>query len=148
MVVDIAAQTKKAVREALHADRTAPDYFVKAPLVIDCTDDADDFTASVTHDRREATIIDHYDQGKLAYVSGLHGRSKDYAMRKLRERYSVLDRETTSELECLLRDWRSERNRLPTQQRKPPGNFDGGVEIILPLRGIRLKYDVSCLMVV
>lgn len=148
MVVDIAAQTKKAVRDALRADRTAQDYFVKSLLVIDCTDDADDFTASVTHDRRQATIIDRYDEGKLTYVSGLYGRSKDYAMRKLRERYAVLDRETTSELERLLRDWQSERNRLPTQLRKPPGNLDGGVEIILPLRGIRLKYDLSCLMVV
>jgi len=51
-------------------------------------------------------------------------------------------------LERLLRDWQAERTRQPTQLRKPPGNLDGGVEIILPLRGIRLKYDLSCLMVV
>jgi hypothetical protein len=148
MADDIAAQTKRAVRDALRADRTAPDYFVKAPLVIDCTDDADNFTAAVTHDRRQATIIDRYEQGKLTYVSELFGQSKDYALRKLRERYAVLDRETTSELERLLRDWQTERNRLPTQQRKPPGSLDGGIEIILPLCGIRLKYDLSCLMVV
>lgn len=148
MIVDIAAQTKKAVRDALSADRTVPDYFVKAPLVIDCTADTEDFTASVTHDRRQATIVDRYDQGQLSYVSELYGRGKDYAMRKLRERYAVLDRETTSALERVLADWQSERNRSPTQLRRPPGNLDGGVEIILPLRGIRLKYDLACLMVV
>lgn len=69
-------------------------------------------------------------------------------MRKLRERYAVQDRETTPELERLLSDWQSERNRLPTHLRKPPGNLDGGVEIILPLRGIRPKYELSCLMIV
>jgi hypothetical protein len=148
MAVDIAAQTKKTVRDALSADRTMMDYFVKAPLVIDCTNDTEDFATSVTHDRRQATIVERYDQGKLSYVSELYGQGKDYAMRKLRERYAALDRETTSALERVLADWQSQRNRLPTQLRRPPGNLDGGVEIILPLRGIRLKYDLACLMVV
>lgn len=139
-----ASKTMKAVREALGSDRTANDYFVRAPLVIDCSDDATEFTASITHDQRQ-TMVDRYLRGDLQYVSGLYGNGKDYALRKLRERYSLLDRQTTSQLERLLSDWRSERDRLSGQLSKPPGNFDGGVEIILPLQGIRLKCDPAFL---
>lgn len=110
------------------------------------TNDAEDFVASITHDRRQV-ITERYTNGELRYVGGLRGKAKDYAMRKLRERYATLDREIVSQLERLLREWRTERGRSPEQLSKPQGNFEGGVDIVLPLNGIRLSYDLTCLMV-
>jgi hypothetical protein len=143
---ETAAETRKVVHEALRAERTARDYFVKAPLVIDCTHDSEDFAASITHERRQV-ITERYAKGELRYVSGLWGKAKDYAMRKLRQRYAELDRETVSRLERLLTDWHAERGRSPEQLSKPQGSFDGGVDIVLPLHRIRLSYDLACLSV-
>jgi hypothetical protein len=139
------ADTRKTVRRLLQAvDRNAADFFVVAPFVIDCSDDFEAFEEAVPESVRQMITSSH-EQRALRFVSGLRGGAKLYAMSKLRERFAALDRRTVSQIEALLDEWRTERDRNSTQRSKEPRSLEGGVDIILPLRGIRLSYDLACL---
>jgi hypothetical protein len=112
-----------------------------ALLVIDCRDDAAAFRSRLT-DAQIATIEQWHARGKLLSVSGLARPGHDYAIDKVRERFELLDENVRSQLRTVLQKWRAER------ERRGIGNpYESGIEIVLPVNGIRLPYDLSDLQV-
>lgn len=125
-------------------DRSAPDFFVRSPITIDCRADGEAFRAIANVE----AIRELHSWKPLLSVNALTGGARAYANAKLREHYDLLDAETRSRTREFLRDWMSEHGRAEHQASKfSTGvyNNDTGIEIALPLDGMRLPYDVSSL---
>lgn len=126
------------------ADRSAPDFFVRSPITIDCRADGEAFRAVANAD----AIRERHSLKPLLTVNALTGGARIYANAKLREHYDMLDAETRTRTRQFLREWMSEHGRAEHQaskRRDGAYNFDTGIEIALPLDGMRLPYDVSSL---
>lgn len=129
------------------ADCEASAFYAEAPFVIDCRADSASFRAALTERQRDF-IVERHAQGGLRYVSELARPGKDYAQAQLRRRHAELDRETRAEVDAFLRAWQAERGRAPGQAGKGPEQaLASGVDIILPISGIQLSYDLSCVAV-
>ncbi len=123
-------------------DQTAADFFVVAPLVIDCRDDAAGYNAAVTASQRD-TILKRYEAGKLRFVSGLLRPAHAYARQKLVERFRLLDRDAVAQVQAFLSDWSGQRGRRPDQRGRPgEDRLASGVDLLLP-GGLRLGFDLS-----
>jgi hypothetical protein len=99
-------------------------FFVDAPLVIDCRNDAEISRSRLTatqHARIEKAIA----RGNLIYVSQLARPAYDYARNKLEEQYSQLDASGRHEVRSFLDDWRLEAGRRINQPRKSRPNAFG-----------------------
>lgn len=119
-------------------------FFVDAPLVIDCRDDAETFRSRLTVTQR-ARIEMAIACGALVYVSQLARPAYAYARDKLEEQYRQLDAVGLYEVRSFLDGWRLEAGRRISQPSKSrPGAF--GIDIILPISGARLSFDISSLM--
>lgn len=122
------------------ADRNAPDFFIKPPIMIDCRADIETFRAIANID----AIRERNSWKPLEHTGDLRGAARTYAQEKLREHYNMLDADARKRTEEFLRDWMSERGRADHQRSKHgPGhqNCDSGIEIALPLDGLRLPYN-------
>lgn len=126
------------------ADRSAPDFFVKSPITIDCRADAEAFCAVANVN----AIRERNSWQPLLHVGDLRSGALAYARAKLREHYDLLDADTQKRTRQFLEDWMAERGRAGDQASKrgpDEFNFDTGIEIALPIDGMRLSYDVSSL---
>ena len=125
------------------ADTTARDFFITTPFVIDCRDDAENFKARLTEFQRDFIVYRH-GRGQLEVVGNLARPGYRYAMEKAKERYRALDKETATRLRAFFDDWRLENGRKPGQSSKVDvPNPSWGVDIILPISGIRIGYSAS-----
>jgi hypothetical protein len=124
------------------ADQSAPDFFVRAPITIDCRDDAAAFRAIANVD----ALVERSSRKPLRSVNELRGGARQYANIKLRERYDSLDAEARQRVRSFLQDWMAERGRAPNQAAKEKHNQDVGIEIALPIDDLRLQYDAVSLM--
>jgi hypothetical protein len=116
-------------------DRNAPGFLESAPFVINCLGEAAEFRTRVPP-IQQAAIEARHAKGNLSSVSELLRPARDYAMEKLRQRFEDLDPEALGQLRAVLLEWRAGRTKLGRA-------VDSGVEIILPVSGIRLAYDDS-----
>lgn len=125
-------------------DREAVDFFVVAPLVIDCRDDAAEYRTAVTDSQRD-TILKRFEAGKLQHVSQLLRPAYAYARRKIEERFRLLDRDAVARVRAFIDDWRCEKEKKPHQRSRPAEHsFATGIDVILP-GGMRLAYDLASL---
>jgi hypothetical protein len=124
------------------ADRSAPDFFVRAPITIDSRDDTAAFRAIANVD----ALVERNSSKRLRSVNELRGAARQYANAKLRERYDSLDAEARQRVRSFLQDWMAERGRAPNQEAKEKYNQDVGIEIAPPIDGLRLQYDAVSLM--
>src|SRR3569623_1673513 len=88
-------------------DRSAPDYYVKSPLVINCRDDAKAFSELVT-ERQRYWIVRDFAAGRLTSVTGLTRPSYLYARAQLRKRRAMLSDESVEALTGFLEEWRGD----------------------------------------
>jgi hypothetical protein len=124
-----------------NADRSAPDYYLISPLLINCRDDAARFDAVVTATQR-AWIVKDFASGRLKSVSGLTRPSYLYARAQLEERYALLSSDGIKTLDEFLIEWRREHRRRADQSgRQDEVASHAGIDIILPT-GTRLPYDL------
>ncbi|MES2057958.1 MAG: hypothetical protein V4564_18620 [Pseudomonadota bacterium] len=121
-------------------DRSAVDFFVSAPLVIDCSNDRAVFESQLTATQR-AFIVDSY-KARGRFVSWLARPAYNYTCEKLRERFRLLDQDAVEKVRIFLLEWRKETGRMPYQPGKS-ASLESGIDIILPIEGIRLSYDLS-----
>jgi hypothetical protein len=121
-------------------DRNANDFFVKAPIVIDCRGDKEAFNLRVSETLRAVTI-DKFSKGRLHDVSELGLPAYKYVVEKLRSRYIEFDPNGIKMVRAFLEDWRRETGRKAHQASKLlSAHPSSGIEIILPLENVR----VSC----
>lgn len=122
------------------ADRSALDFFVRPPIVIDCRADGEIFCSIANID----AIRERHSWKPLQHTGDLRGAAQEYAQAKLREHFEMLDADARKRVEQFLRDWMSERDRAGHQASKHvPGGFSShsGIELALPLDGMRLPYN-------
>lgn len=131
---------KSLLRQIDGIDRAAIDYFVTAPLLIDCRDDRANFDAALTPSQRDF-LMWQFNHQNIRFVSALARPARDYAMGKLRERYLSLDKEGLLRVRHFLQEWITEQDRGVMQKAKPEGNLSAGIDVILPYGGVRLSYD-------
>lgn len=125
-------------------DRGAKDFFQVSPLVIDCRGDAEEFRSRVG-ERQRVDIVERVERGALHYVSGLTRPARQYAREKVEERYRLLDKDAREIIDGFLEGWRAETGRQSSQSRRSRADAYG-IDIILPLSGVRLSYDLSSLL--
>lgn len=136
---------KALLAQIAACDRSAADFFVVGPLVIDCRDDAAGYNAAVTASQRD-TILKRFEAGKLRYVSDLLRPAHIYVRRKLVERFKLLDREAVAQVRTFMDDWASQRGRRPDQRPRPAEEYQAmGIDLILP-GGIRIPFVFSDLV--
>jgi len=136
--------TQKTILSMIEeADTTARDFFVTTPFLIDCRDDAENFRARLTEFQRDFIVYRH-GQGQLKVVGSLARPGWKYAMEKAQERYRALDKEAATRLRAFLDDWGLENGRQPGQSSKVDvANPSWGVDIVLPISGIRIGFSWS-----
>lgn len=135
---------KSVLTELRRQDRAAPNFFEVSPLIIDCRADAEEFRRRVS-ERQQSDIVERVERGTLEYVSGLTRPARQYAREKVEERYRSLDKDAREAVALYLEGWRTEAGRRPNQSRRTrPHAY--GIDIMLPLEGVRLSYDLPSLM--
>lgn len=135
---------KELLAQLRQISRDREDFFVEAPLVIDCRDDAETFRSQLT-DLQRAEIVEACEAGSLKYVSQLARPAREYARSKVEERRRQLDPAAWREVRSFLDEWRLEVGKRTGQPGKSrPNAF--GIDIILPVTGARLSYDISSLV--
>lgn len=135
------SEFQKALEQQLASiDPQSPAFLDSAPLCIDCRADAAAFRARLTPTQLGAIEALHA-KGGLTGVSGLARLARAYAIDQLGERFDALDGAARALVRALLSQWRAGRGTMSDT----PG-WDGGIDIILPVSGIRLSYDLSDLM--
>jgi hypothetical protein len=131
---------KEVLSTIADIDRTAVDYYVKSPLLINCRGDATAFNAQVTATQR-SWIVKDFASGRLTSVTGLTRPSYSYAQAQLRQRHGLLSNDGREVLDAFLKEWQIELDRNGDQLSKLDAQTShAGIDIILPT-GTRLPYD-------
>jgi len=137
---------KNVLRQMETIDRSARDFFTIAPFVVDCRNDSEGFRLNFTEQQR-TFIIDEYAKGRLSVVSQLARPANAYAVEKLRDCRAALTSDTMLKIRRYLENWKNERARKISQMSKsdhPNGSI--GIDIIMPISGIRLGYDHAAII--
>ena len=120
---------------------TQPEFFVRSPIRIDCSEDITTFKTATTQIIREV-ILNRHAKGKLNCVSSLPPTARKYAQLKLKECHSLLDKKVSHDLREFLEQWATQSGRGENQKlREDP--YLIGVEIVLPVTRIKLPYHIT-----